>query len=748
MSTLKNFGRYEIIDLLGQGGMGTVYKAFDPLLARVVAIKVISAQLHSQPELRDRFFREARSAAQLSHRHIITIHDLGEEGGQPFLTMQFLEGRDLEQRMHAMDGMSLTRKLEIALAVTEGLAHAHGAGVIHRDIKPANVFITDDGQVKILDFGLARLTSSELTHSNVMVGTVNYMAPEQLRGEKTDQRSDIFSLGVVLYELFAGKKPFQADSFASTMYKILQEAPEPLEKIVPDLPPALIAVVDRAMAKAREDRYQLMTDLLRDLEAVYEPLRGSDRRIISQVESALRPITDGKPRSHPPTLITSPDAETIVGTPVPDFARAMIGTVPVTPASSSATPASATPPPVAPVSPRISPWVFYGLAAAAIVIGVLTLKEFRGGAATPPSSAAAPQSTTAAPTASVAVAPPAPAAPEPATAPAPPSPESMAVPAPPAAAAGIDQAPAADKMANVITDQVSRALRRARVAMEGHHPDEASAAASEALALDRSNKEAQRILARVAAEGRERVTRATAALNQAKGAATAANARDLAPQMFAEGERLEAAGRDAEGRAQYEKAAAQLDAATGLFQSATTTARNEADARVARARAEEARRAQEAAARPDPAKVDPAPKPAPPPPAPPAPAAAAVHPEPLPLPPRTASSREALSSVLDRYTSALEHRDIDALKAIWPSLDGAQQSALEGDFANARSINVSFADPKIEISGTAATIRGVRHYALRTKDGQQLSSTTVTTLGLRQVGNDWIIESVRHQAAR
>ncbi len=726
--------------------MGTVYKAFDPLLARVVAIKVISTQLHSQPELRDRFFREARSAAQLSHRHIITIHDLGEEGGQPFLTMQFLEGRDLEQRMRAPEGMSLTRKLEIALAVTEGLAHAHGAGVIHRDIKPANVFITDDGGVKILDFGLARLTSSEMTNSNVMVGTVNYMAPEQLRGEKTDQRSDIFSLGVVLYELFAGKKPFQTDSFASTMYKILQEDPEPLDRIVPDLPSALIAVVDRAMAKAREDRYQLMTDMLRDLEAVYEPLRGSDRRIISQVESALRPLSDGKPRSHPPMLISSPDAETIVGTPVPDFVRT--GTPPpaLTPAPSSAGAATGSTPPPAP-RPRVSPWVFFGLAAAALVVGVVAVNQYRGAPATAPQAAATPSAAATPPASSATPRPPDPVTPQPQPESLPPqvaSPEAPPAPAAPAPAATEDREAAST---NTIDEQVARALRRAKIAIDAGRPAEAAQAASEALTLDRSNKEAQRVLARLAADGRAHVKRATAALNQAREAAVAASARDLAPQVFAEGEKQEAAAREAEGRSQYEQAAVQLDAAASLYRSAESAARSESQARSARARiAEEAQRVPVPAPRPEPAPPEPAPKPAPAPPA--APAAPAAHAEPLVVPPRTPVGRDAVAAVLSRYTSALEHRDIAALKSIWPSLDSAQQSALEMDFANARSIDVDFVDPKIDITGAAATIRGVRHYAMQTRDGQRLRSTTVTTLALRQVGNDWVIESVRHQAAR
>ena len=191
--------------------MGTVYKAFDPLLTRVVAVKVISAQLDSHPEHRERFFREARAAAKLSHRNIITIHDLGEQDGSPFLAMEYLEGRDLEQRMRDAEGMSLARKLELAMSMAEGLAHAHACGLIHRDIKPANIFVSDDGGVKILDFGLARLVTSEMTRTGLVVGTVSYMAPEQLRGEKPDHRADIFSFGVLLYEFdWRQRDPFRA----------------------------------------------------------------------------------------------------------------------------------------------------------------------------------------------------------------------------------------------------------------------------------------------------------------------------------------------------------------------------------------------------------------------------------------------------------------------------------------------------------------------------------------------------------
>ena len=685
--------------------MGVVYKAFDPLLARVVAIKVISGQFHTQPELRDRFFREARAAAQLAHRNIITIYDLGEEEGLPFLAMQFLEGRDLEQRMRAPEGMTLARKLEIALAMAEGLAHAHGAGVIHRDIKPANVFITDDGQVKILDFGLARLVTSELTRSNVMVGTVSYMAPEQLRGEKTDHRSDIFSIGVVLYEMFGGRKPFQADSFASTMLKILQETPEPLDSLDPELPAALVSVVDRAMAKAREDRYQYMIDLLRDLEMIYEPRRGSDRRVISEVGAALRP--DGKPKSHPPIFIASPDAPTMVGTPVPESLRQTVAemTPPV-----QATPVPSPPPTVAPpVEPaRTPPWRTYAIGIAALAAALVALLVW---------SSRRPPGAPATPAASVTTT--APVAPEPAKAPEAPG----AVPHPePQDAAPADQEPP--------------------------KPD--------AAAAERQAREEQQSLARIAAE-REHVARASTSLANAKSGAAAVNARELAPDLFAAAEKQEASAKDANARQQYAAAAARLEAAAALFRSAESTARSEADARAARARAAEEQRHQPAPL-PAPATVPPATKPetaarteppaAPPAPVAPTPAPAPPRPEPVVLPPQTRTAREAGSAVLQRYVAALEHRDIAALKAVWPSLGGAQQAAIESEFANAREIDVEFVDPKIDVAGQTMTVSGRRRYSLRTRDGQQLRSDTITTLALRQAGADWVIESVRHQAVR
>ena len=744
-------GRYEITERLGQGGMGTVYKAFDPLLTRVVAVKVISAQLDSQPEQRERFFREARAAAQLSHRNIVTIFDLGEQDSAPFLAMEYLVGRDLEQRMRAGEGMSLARKLEIALMVCEGLAHAHSAGVIHRDIKPANIFLTDDGQAKILDFGLARLVTSELTRSNVMVGTVNYMSPEQLRGEKSDHRADIFSIGVVLYELLSGKKPFQSDSFASTMYKILNETPEALDRIDPSLPSHLTAIVDRAIAKARDDRYQHMTELARDLASAYEGLRGSDMRVLSHITSATPPGSGSRPQSRPLDQLTSPDAVTIAS-PLPNLVQtaAAVGTPPPTPFPASAspqpTPAAAPgswPPPEArPASAGSRRWVLvtaFGIALAALSVFVLRDRSPQPSPAVqPPSRCARGAATTAkfiATRRAIRAAGAARAAGRARAARA--AGTRRRTSRSHASAVGAMGAPdASSRAASEIAAQVARLNRQARASFEAGRHDEAEQQAREALALDRRNRVATELLARITAAERSHVATALAAMDTAKAAAVAADARSLVPSLFSAAERQEALAREANTQQNYTAAAARMEAATTLFKTAETGARTELEARAARAQAAENRRRAEAAA------------------------SRAARPASTCArestgakarggagsPASPVKAEAAVTAVLERYTSALEQRDLAALKAVWPSLGGAQQKAIESDFNNARSISVQFVNPKIDVSGSTATITGVRRYGMQTHDGQQLRNEANTTLVLRQAGNGWQIESVRYQA--
>jgi serine/threonine-protein kinase len=718
---LQTIGRYQVVEKLGHGGMGTVYKAFDPLLTRVVAVKVISTHLDNEEHHRERFFREARAAAHLSHRNIITIHDLGEDAGVPFLAMEFLEGRDLERRMKSPEGMSLTRKLEIALDTCDGLAHAHSFNIIHRDIKPANIFITDTGEVKLLDFGLARLVTSELTRSNVMVGTINYMAPEQVRAEKVDHRADIFSLGVVFYELLGGRKPFDGDSFASTMYKILSEAPEPLDAIDPNLPPQLAGIIDRAMAKAREDRYQHVSDLRHDLEAVWAAVKGSGSR------ATLR----GTPPPMDETIADSSDAYeavTIVSPP-PRAPGSTSPTPPSTrrtrpPSSGASRPSRGTTPPPAtepeippePATPSLwrGPAVYAGLAVVGLGIagGYLATRPDDG---TPTTSAPAQQGPV--------VPTPAPVVPVPPPAPAPaPEPAEQETPPQPAAENDRETRNAA---------RITRTISEAREAFAGRRYDEAARLVAAALALDARNRDALKLRSDLSEVARKDAAVALTAMDGSKRAAVAANARDLSPAAFAAAEDGERRARQLYERQEFRSATAQFYETSSLYGRAENAARSEAELRASRQRAAEAaREAEKTQAKTEPAPAPPAPRPEPPP----APVQTAPAPE------------EAVRAVVQRYVAALQGRDMAALRAIWPGMSGAEQSAIQRNFEEARSIGVRLDNPRVEVTGDTARVVGLRHYTLQTRSGQQLESEAITTLQLRRAGSTWVIESIRYQA--
>jgi len=263
---VKRIGRYRILSKIGQGGMGVVYKAFDPKMERLLAIKILSSHPDADPALKARFLREARSAAQLSHKNIITIHDYDEEDGVAYFAMEYLEGQDLRDKIRSGSKISLEEKICIMVEVCAGLSHAHLMGIVHRDIKPGNIFLTAAGEVKVLDFGLARLAGSDLTRSGYRFGTPAYMSPEQLKGLPLDHRSDIFSAGVVFYELLTSARPFDADSEIAISLKILQETPAPPETLDDSIPPQISRIVLRALEKDPERRYPSVHEMLRDLE--------------------------------------------------------------------------------------------------------------------------------------------------------------------------------------------------------------------------------------------------------------------------------------------------------------------------------------------------------------------------------------------------------------------------------------------------------------------------------------------------
>jgi serine/threonine protein kinase/tetratricopeptide (TPR) repeat protein len=266
-------GKYSIIEPIGKGGMGVVYKAEDIRLKRTVALKFLPEEFLDYPEAGERFIREARATAALSHPHICTIHEINEEEPESFIVMEFIDGQSLREKI-AGKPMDQSQALDIAIQAAEGLNEAHKKGIIHRDIKPGNIMITGAGQVKIMDFGLAKVMGeSLLTKEAVTMGTAAYMSPEQVRGEILDHRTDIWSLGVVLYGMLTGQLPFKGDYEQSLMFAIVNKEPEPASKIQADIPKALENVIHTALAKNPTERYQSMAEFLDDLKAVAEGLR-------------------------------------------------------------------------------------------------------------------------------------------------------------------------------------------------------------------------------------------------------------------------------------------------------------------------------------------------------------------------------------------------------------------------------------------------------------------------------------------
>jgi tetratricopeptide (TPR) repeat protein len=259
-----HIGRYRIVDRIGKGAMGVVYRARDEQLGRTVAVKVLMTDFAEEPDVRARFYREAQSAGRLLHRNIITIFDLGDDHGRAYIVMELLAGATLADYMARPEAADLESKLDLMMQVCDGLSTAHAAGIIHRDIKPGNLFVLNDGGLKILDFGVARLVTSSMTVRGHIIGTPSYMSPEQATGRDIDHRSDIFSAGGVFYWMLAGRKPFAASDLPSVLRKVQFEDPPPLGEH--ETPTPLARIVFRALAKDPGLRYQRIADMLGDLQ--------------------------------------------------------------------------------------------------------------------------------------------------------------------------------------------------------------------------------------------------------------------------------------------------------------------------------------------------------------------------------------------------------------------------------------------------------------------------------------------------
>lgn len=298
MTDLQQIGKYKILGKIGQGAMGEVFKAHDPILNRYVAIKTMSAAIGSDDELRKRFLREAQSAARLNHPNIITLYDFGEDQGKIYMAMELLLGADLKDLLGSHSLNSIEDKVGLMEQTCDGLAFAHANQVVHRDLKPANIHIQPNGQIKIMDFGLARLGASEMTRTGMVMGTPNYMSPEQVRGQRADSRSDIFALGAVFYELLTNHKAFDAESLHAVLFQVLEHEPEPVRNWVPDVPEVLVHLVERALRKEPGERFQNAGELREALRMVRQVFEGT-----LDEESAIHTILTPSPEANEATIM-------------------------------------------------------------------------------------------------------------------------------------------------------------------------------------------------------------------------------------------------------------------------------------------------------------------------------------------------------------------------------------------------------------------------------------------------------------
>jgi serine/threonine-protein kinase len=280
MDAPRRIGRYDVLDRIGQGGMGSVFRALDPALDRTVAIKVLRADFQNA-ELHRRFEREARAAARIQHPNIVQIYEFGEDDGQPYIAMEFVDGEAVVDWIRRREPASMARKLELIEQLCSGLAHAHRAGIVHRDIKPSNLIVERGGGLKILDFGIAKMTAAvdgENTAAGMIVGTINYMSPEQVMGQAIDHRADIFAVGAVMFELLTYTKLFPGE-LTDALYRIVHAPPPSLGSVIADADPALERILARALAKNPEERYQDLDVMRRDIRRVREPLEVEDAEL-------------------------------------------------------------------------------------------------------------------------------------------------------------------------------------------------------------------------------------------------------------------------------------------------------------------------------------------------------------------------------------------------------------------------------------------------------------------------------------
>jgi serine/threonine-protein kinase len=692
-------GRYLIARELAHGGMGSLYLARDPAIDRFVAIKLLREGFEDE-SVRERFAREVRATGKLHHPNIVTIFDTGEHGNRPFIAMEYIAGETLASVIYRRAPVSIVEKLTILEEVCDALGCAHQAGIIHRDIKPANVMIEDaTGAVKILDFGIAHAGETGLTNAGEMVGTLNYMAPEQISGGMVDQRTDIYAAGVLAYELLSYQRAFAGTIHEGVLARLLHGAPEAIDAVVPGIDPQLSTIVERAMAKQPADRYADMKQLRQELEAVRTRL--GDAGV-----GAIEPLG----------VAVDANAETVAGqgVPTPSRARTRRGTGtgrrPVSGIGSrgaTAAPAGAsTPLEAGPVRHRRV--VAASVVAVSVLVAAISILYWQRTRSTvsiePPGTATD------------------------ATPPAPPP--------------RIPQAVSAPERPRATGQQLVTLRATARRLLTAGRPQEALDTISAGLVLDAADAELRAMVGDLAGAARQSVTASRA--TTAKIGATEASSAEVrdARGREREAEALERSGNQVAAIRAWWMAAALYDR-TAKAASTTRSVPRETPAPVVAAPQAGATGAAQPHVQ-SPAVIPLAPGMLPPatdlsspgpPPQPAKPAAPAVD--------APGADLAAIRELLRHYVEAYGARDVSAVARVMPSLTQQQLRALERDFSNFRSYRVEIADERIAVNGSTATVtcRVERSFVSRT--GTDGGNTVPTLFHLRKVGGAWVIESLQ-----
>ena len=748
---LEQLGKYKILGKIGQGAMGVVYKGHDPVLNRFVAVKTITSSLTADEQFRKRFHREARSAAALSHRNIVTIFEFGEEGGVTYMAMELLEGTDLKDLIGRRSLARLEDKLSIIDQICDGLAYAHEKGVVHRDLKPANIHVLPNDTVRIMDFGLARLGASDMTKAGTVMGTPNYMSPEQVRGEKADERSDVFSVGALTYEVLAGRKPFESETMHTVLFQVLDKDPEPLRTLVPDLPIPVVKVVEKALAKDPAGRFQNAGEMRNALRAARRAVAASRAAAVAlgapDAEATLG-AADG------PTLIR-PAAE--IGTGLPTMVarerRTMVtGATALDPTriapSDRELPSTARPDLTlheeSEEEPGRSPAVWLAVGAAVIALAVaggLWLRGRQTVAMRPAADISREQ-------------------------------EGILKETLVAGQIEIARGELENKDYQAAVTQAKRALeydpgnaeaqevlgkaqrtlddldasaRQAREAVSRGDTDAATKALGRVLAIDPRHPVVMELTAALNQHFRDRAEEARAQAGRARAEAQPARARGV--EGFAQAERLTTSGEDLLRKGQFAEATQRfLEAADGYGR-----ARRAAEEAVAVAAAAAARPATTTPPAPVtvPSSVGPSVgvRPsvvaqAPPSQAPSLPPSAAPSALPAPATVPTLSGRAgpepAVRGVIADYGRAIETKDIGLFKTVMPELSSDNEKKLTEAFKAIKSQQVRVTVESVEIEGTKATVRVSRLDTINGKS-QPVQSQVFR---LVQKGAAWTIQSI------